>query len=98
MYYTGVMAQDMLTVRIDRRVRRRLAQLAQRRGRTSSELARAAIEAWLDEAEGSGSESPYEAILDLIGCVDGGDPYRSTRRGRDIADMLRAKRRDRRRR
>lgn len=92
------MAKDILTVRIESGLRRRLTRLAKRRGRTSSELARAAIEGWLDDAEGSGSESPYEGILDLIGCVDGGDPHRSTRGAREIADMLRVTRKAARRR
>ena len=92
------MTQDILTIRIESGLRRRLTRLAKRRGRTSSELARAAIEGWLDDAEGHGSESPYEEIRDLIGCADGGDPQRSTRGAREIADMLRASRKVARRR
>ena len=82
-----------VTLRLDDKTRRRLASVARRRGRSPSALMRTAIEAWLEAEEGGWDRiSPYDAISDLIGCVDGGDPKRSTRGGLQIATMLRGRR------
>lgn len=81
-----------MTIRLDTSTRRRLASVAKRRGRTASALARDALEAWLASEAGVGGGGPYEAVADLIGCVRGGDPGRSTRGGRAIAAALRARR------
>jgi predicted DNA-binding protein len=80
-----------MTVRLDRRMRVRLAAAARRRGRTASDLARAALEGWLDDQEGQPGGTPYEAVADLIGSVRGGDEGRSQRSGRAIAAALRGR-------
>jgi predicted transcriptional regulator len=65
------MARDLMTIRVDRRTRTRLAAASRRRGRTPSAVARAALDAWLDAEDERAGQAPYEAIADLIGCVRG---------------------------
>jgi len=81
------MARELMTLRLDTAVRRRLGSAARRSGRTASELARSALEAYLDREDGR-QEAPYELVRDLVGCVRGGDPRRSTRGARGIAAAL----------
>ena len=81
--------ESMMTIRLDRRTRVKLDSAARRRGRTPSAVARAAIEAWLYSDEDAAGAAPYDAVVDLIGCVRGGDPGRSTTGARVIADRLR---------
>jgi len=83
------MARASMTIRLDPQTRIRLASASRRRGRTPSALARAALTAWLDGEEGTAGMAPYEAVVDLIGCVRGGDPKRSIRRASEIRDALR---------
>jgi hypothetical protein len=86
------MPKEVMTVRLDRRVRLRLAAAARRRGRTASDLTRAALEDWLDAQEREPGATPYEAAVDLIGSVRGGDKRRSQRGARAIAAALRGRR------
>lgn len=81
-----------MTLRLDRPIRLRLAAAARRRGRTPSDLARAALEAWLDTQDGQAGASPYEALADLIGSVRGADRARSPRGTRAIAAAIRSRR------
>lgn len=83
------MPRDLMTIRLDRSTRRRLGVVARKRGRTASEVARAALDVWLDAEEGQAGTNPYLAVADLIGCVRGGDPGRSTRGAAVIAKTLR---------
>jgi hypothetical protein len=83
------MPRDLMTIRLDRSTRRRLSVVARKRGRTASEVARAALDSWLEGEEGQAGANPYLAIADLIGCVRGGDPGRSTRGAAFIAKTLR---------
>jgi len=71
-----------MTIRLDPETRLRLASASRRRGRTPSAVTRAALAAWLDGEEGAAGLAPYEAVVDLLGYVRGGDPGRSTRRAR----------------
>ena len=82
------MARELMTLRLDAAIRRRLGSVARRSGRTPSELARKALEAFL-EREDARQEAPYELVRDLVGCVRGSDPGRSTRGARSIATALR---------
>ena len=82
----------MMTFRMDRQVRLRLAAAARRRGRTPSDLTRDALEAWLDAQEAAAGATPYEALANLIGSVRGGDPNRSSRGARSIAADLQRRR------
>ena len=80
-----------MVIRVDRKTWTRLVAASRRLGRTPSELARAALDAWLDAEKERARQAPHEGIADLIGCVRGGDAKRSTRGGRWIAEALRAR-------
>ena len=75
-----------LTLRLDPKTRQRIARLARRKSLSTSEVIRQAIAAWVDRQEPIAS--PYEAMMDLIGVVRGGDPKRSERTGRRFAALL----------
>jgi hypothetical protein len=47
---------------------------------------RQAIEAWVERQEPIAA--PYEAMVDLIGVVNGGNPQRSTETGRRFREIL----------
>ena len=80
-----------MVIRVDRKTWTRLVAASRRLGRTPSELASAALDAWLDAENKGARQAPYEGIADLIGCVRGGYAKRSTRGGRWIAEALRAR-------
>jgi len=73
------MPREVMTIRLDRSFRLRLQAAAKRRSVTPSAAARAALEGWLAADEMAVRTRPYEALVDLIGSVRGGDPARSTR-------------------
>lgn len=79
-----------LTLRLDPKTRQRLARIAHRRGLSTSEVIRHAIETWTDLQEPV--TSPYEAMADLIGIVRGGNPKRSTQTGRAFTKLLKSRR------
>jgi len=81
-----------LTVRLDEKTRQRITRIARRRGVSRSEFVRQAIEAWAERQEPAGSL--YEAMADLIGVVNGGDPTRSSDIGKKFAKHLRNRRRN----
>lgn len=83
------MARDMMAVRLDRTTRLRLRVAAKRRRLTQSAVARTALEHWLEAEERSEEARPYDAIVDLLGSVRGGDRGRSTRGAEWIAAALR---------
>jgi hypothetical protein len=83
------MARDVMAVRLDRATRLRLGAAAKRRRLTPSAAARAALEHWLEAEERSDSARPYDAMVDLLGSVRGGDRGRSTRGAEWIAGALR---------
>jgi predicted transcriptional regulator len=74
-----MMARGVMAIRIDPRTRTRLQAASRRQGRTPSAIARLALDAWLEAEERQAAAIPYAAIAELIGCVKGGDPERSTR-------------------
>jgi hypothetical protein len=78
-----------LTLRIEEKTRQRIARIAKRRQISTSELIRQAIEAWVERQEPIAA--PYEAMEDLIGVVNGGNPLRSTETGRGFRDILRGR-------
>jgi len=86
------MAKAVMTVRIDWRMRLRLAAGARRRGRTPSDVARAALEDWLDAQDAETDATPYQSVANLIGSVRGGDRGRSQRDARSIAAAPRRRR------
>jgi len=66
---------SFLTLRLDEKIRKRIALIAHRKKISSSEVVRRAIKAWADLHEPV--TSPYQAISDLIGVVRGGNRKRS---------------------
>jgi len=85
------MPREVMTIRLDRTFRLRLRAAAKRRGATPSAAARVALEGWLEADERAARARPYEALVDLIGSVRGGDRGRSTRGREWIARQLRAR-------
>jgi len=63
------MSRELMAVRLDAEPRARLLRLARRSGRTSSELVREAIAAFVARYEGEAQV--VELTGDLLGCVDG---------------------------
>jgi hypothetical protein len=86
------MARNLMTIRVEPRTRARLAAAAKRSGRTPSAVARIALDAWLEGDSRARAAAPYDLVADLIGSIRGGDPKRSTRSARRIAEALRARR------
>lgn len=82
---------EPVALRLDAEMRAKIARIARRRGETASGVIRKAITAWVEREETG--EAPWKLVSDLAGCVDGGDPDRSSRGGRRVADLLKARRR-----
>jgi len=61
-----------LTVRLPGALHERLARAAKRLGLKRSDLARMAIQQYLDEAERTTRPRPYDGVRDLIGSLDSG--------------------------
>jgi len=80
-----------LTLRLDPKTRQRIARLARRKRLSTSEVIRQAIAAWADSQEPVAS--PYDAMIDLIGVVRGGNPKRSEQTGRRFAALLKGRKR-----
>jgi Arc/MetJ-type ribon-helix-helix transcriptional regulator len=78
-----------LTLRLEKKTRQRIERIARRRQISTSEVIRQAIEAWLERQEPI--TAPYEAIADLIGVVNGGNPQRSTETGRCFREILKGR-------
>lgn len=66
--------ESQLTVRLPGELHERLGRLAKRLGRKRSEVARLAIQRYLDEAERPALPRAYEQVQDLLGCLDSGLP------------------------
>jgi hypothetical protein len=71
------------------KIRQRIARIASRRQISTSEVIRQAIEAWVERQEPV--TAPYEAMADLIGVVNGGNPRRSTETGRRFREILKGR-------
>jgi predicted DNA-binding protein len=78
-----------LTLRLEKKTRQRIARMAKRRQISTSELIRQAIEAWVERQEPIAA--PYEAMADLIGVVNGGNPLRSAETGRGFREILKGR-------
>jgi hypothetical protein len=79
-----------LTLRLDPKTRQHLARIARRKGLSTSEVIRRAIESWTKLQEPV--SYPFEAIADLIGVVHGDNPKRSTQTGRAFTKLLKRRR------
>jgi hypothetical protein len=78
-----------LTLRLEKKTRQRIARIASRRQISTSEVIRQAIEAWVERQELI--TAPYEAMADLVGVVNGGNPQRSTETGRRFREILKGR-------
>ena len=78
-----------LTLRLEKKTRQRIARLASRRQISTSEVIRQAIEAWVERQEPI--TAPYEAMADLVGVVNGGNPQRSAETGRRFREILKGR-------
>ena len=79
-----------VTLRLDKRMRRRIARIATKKRMSASEVIRQAVDTWVEGQEAT--SKPYEAMGDLIGRVRGGLPTRSTQTGRRFAEALKKRR------
>ena len=77
---------EAMAVRLDAVTRQRLARAARRRGTTTSEVVRQAVEAWLERD--TAQVRPAGLVSDLVGSVHGGDPGRSAGGGAQVAREL----------
>ncbi len=64
--------ETQLTVRLPQTLHNRLARIANRLGLKRSDVARMAIQRYLDETEHMPRIRPYDAVKDLIGSLDSG--------------------------
>jgi len=78
-----------VTLRLEKKTRQRIARIASRRHISISEVIRQAIEAWVERQEPIAA--PYEAMADLIGVVNGGNPRRSAEAGRRFRELLKSR-------
>ncbi len=78
-----------LTLRIDEKTRRRIARIARRKGLSTSDAVRQAIDAWAEQQEPDAV--PYDLVKDLIGVVHGDNPRLSERTGKRFAELLKAR-------
>jgi Ribbon-helix-helix protein, copG family len=94
MYYNssgGVKSMGApVTLRLDPETRRKIAQIAERRKISKSEVIRLALNSWTEL--NAANCSPYDAMAGLIGVVHGGNPKRSENAGRKFRKMLEEKR------
>ncbi len=79
-----------LALRMDEKTRRQIARIARRKGLSTSEVIRQAIDAWAAREEPA--SVPFEHISDLLGVVRGGNPKRSQQTGRRFAKLLKQRR------
>jgi len=64
--------ESQITIRLPETLRRRLDRMAKNVGRRRSDLARLAVQRYLDQLEGASAPRPYERVRDLLGSVDSG--------------------------
>jgi len=64
--------ESQITIRLPETLRRRLDRVAKSVGRRRSDLARLAVQRYLDELESESAPRPYERVRDLLGSVDSG--------------------------
>jgi predicted DNA-binding protein len=64
--------ESQITIRLSEALHQRLGRAAKSLGRRRSELARLAVQRYLDEIEGESTPRPYERVRDLLGSLDSG--------------------------
>jgi hypothetical protein len=83
----------MISVRVSEKTHREVARLARAGGRTESSVVRQAIEAFVVREP---PPTPYEALRDVIGIVEGAPADLSERTGEKYRTALLARRKGRR--
>jgi len=81
-----------MALRLDEKTRARLGRIARRRGTSRSAIVREAIVSLVEKEERQAAASPYDIVREIIGSVDGGDPFRSEGGGARVAGVLKRKR------
>ncbi len=64
--------ESQITIRLPEALHKRLERAARSLGRRRSELARLAVQRYLDEIESESTPRPYEQVRDLVGSLDSG--------------------------
>jgi hypothetical protein len=64
--------ESHLTIRLSAALHLRLSRVAKSLGRPRSDLARLALQRYLDEIEGGSQPRPYDRVHDLLGTLDSG--------------------------
>jgi hypothetical protein len=86
------MARDLMTIRLDSTLRVRLRIAASRRALTPSAALRLALDSWLAAEDARSGARPYEALADLLGCVEGPRDLPRVTRGRAATKLRRGRR------
>jgi len=79
-----------ITLRLNPKTRQRVERIARRKGTTTSDVLRDAIENWIEREDSAGSA--YDRMKHLLGVVEGGDSALSVKTGKRFAERLRARR------
>lgn len=64
--------ETQLTIRLPESLHERLARVAKTLGRKRSDVARMAIQRFLEDTERASRRNPYEQVRDLLGALDSG--------------------------
>jgi len=81
--------ETQLTIRLPGALHERLARIAKRLGRKRSDVARLAIQRFLDETERAARPRPYEQVQDLLGSLDSKIPDLGSRHRDHLVAYLR---------
>jgi len=81
--------EAQLSIRLSGDLHDRLARIAKRLGRKRSDVARLAIQRFLDETERAARPRPYDQIQDLLGSLDSGIPDLGSRHRDHLVAYLR---------
>ena len=90
------MATELISIRLDRKAKRSLEQLAERKGVTRTEVLRRAVEGLLAKESQSNDKDPYGVWARVIGSVRGPSTNLSERTGEKFTQLLRERERARR--
>lgn len=81
--------ESQLTMRLSETLHRRLARAAKRFGRKRSDIARLALQRYLDEMEGTPRHRLYDEVRDLLGSLDSGVSDLASAHGENLLAHLR---------
>ena len=80
--------ESQLTIRLSAALYQRLDRVGKRLGRRRSELARLAVQRYLDEIEGESQPRPFDRVHDLLGSLDSGVSNLGTRHRKHLLASL----------